>query len=111
MIPQKFKLKKDVGSIVFRAGTQIVSINKETQISEELYNLCCKFGKSHCFDIMGEEKGQKKSPLISQFPASLSTLNEVSTDESDLPLVPNKRLEDVSIPQPKKRGRPFKSKD
>jgi hypothetical protein len=47
MIPQKFKLKKDVGSIVFRAGTQIVSITKETQISEELYNLCCKFGKSH----------------------------------------------------------------
>ena len=111
MIPQKFKLKKDVGSIVFRAGTQIVSITKETQISEELYNLCCKFGKSHCFDIMGEEKGQKKNPLTSQFPASLSTLNEVSTDESDLPLVPNKRLEDVSIPQPKKRGRPFKSKD
>jgi hypothetical protein len=111
MIPQKFKLKKDVGSIVFRAGTQIVSITKETQISEELYNLCCKFGKSHCFDIMGEEKGQKKNPLASQFPASLSTLNEVSTDESDLPLVPNKRLEDVSIPQPKKRGRPFKSKD
>jgi hypothetical protein len=111
MIPQKFKLKKDVGSIVFRAGTQIVSITKETQISEELYNLCCKFGKSHCFDIMGEEKGQKKNPLASQFPASLSILNEVSTDESDLPLVPNKRLEDVSIPQPKKRGRPFKSKD
>ena len=111
MIPQKFKLKKDVGSIVFRAGTQIVSITKETQISEELYNLCCKFGKSHCFDIMGEEKGQKKNPLASQFPASLSTLNEVPTDESDLPLVPNKRLEDVSIPQPKKRGRPFKSKD
>jgi hypothetical protein len=111
MIPQKFKLKKDVGSIVFRAGTQIVSITKETQISEELYNLCCKFGKSHCFDIMGEEKGQKKNQLTSQFPASLSTLNEVPTDESDLPLVPNKRLEDVSTPQPKKRGRPFKSKD
>jgi hypothetical protein len=111
MIPQKFKLKKDVGSIVFRAGTQIVSITKETQISEELYNLCCKFGKSHCFDIMGEEKGQKKNQLASQFPASLSTLNEVPTDESDLPLVPNKRLEDVSIPQPKKKGRPFKSKD
>jgi hypothetical protein len=111
MIPQKFKLKKDVGSIVFRAGTQIVSINKETQISEELYNLCCKFGKSHCFDIMGEEKGQKKSLSTSQFPAYLSTLNEVPTDESDLPLVPNKRLEDASIPQPKKRGRPFKSKD
>jgi hypothetical protein len=111
MIPQKFKLKKDVGSIVFRAGTQIVSITKETQISEELYNLCCKFGKSHCFDIMGEEKGQKKSQLASQFPVSLSILNEVPTDESDLPLVPNKRLEDVSIPQPKKRGRPFKSKD
>jgi hypothetical protein len=111
MIPQKFKLKKDVGSIVFRAGTQIVSITKETQISEELYNLCCKFGKSHCFDIMGEEKEQKKSLSTSQFPASLSTLNEVSTDESDLPLVPNKRLEDASIPQPKKRGRPFKSKD
>ena len=111
MIPQKFKLKKDVGSIVFRAGTQIVSITKETQISEELYNLCCKFGKSHCFDVMGEEKGQKKSLSKSQFPASLSTLNEVPTDESDLPLVPNKRLEDVSTPQPKKRGRPFKSKD
>jgi hypothetical protein len=111
MIPQKFKLKKDVGSIVFRAGTQIVSINKETQISEELYNLCCKFGKSHCFDIMGEEKGQKKSLSTSQFPVFLSTLNEVPTDESDLPLVPNKRLEDVSTPQPKKRGRPFKSKD
>lgn len=110
--PQKYRLKKEFSTITFRAGTQIVPINKETPISEELYNLCCKFGKSHCFDIMGEDKGQKKSELKSQLPDALLTLNEVPTVEIDLSKVQEVKQTDVSTTeQPKKKGRPFKSKD
>jgi len=119
MNPQKYKLTKGITNMTFRAGTQIVSISKETQITKELYELCCKFGKSHCFDVMTEEQGQKKSVLKSQLPASLSTLNEVPTVEIDLNKAQEVKQPDASLEalkalhkiDKKKPGRPAKSKD
>jgi hypothetical protein len=66
----QFQLKKQFKQLVFRAGGQIVTINNDN-LNEGLYKLAVQHGKEHCFEKVGEVKGQKKSQLVNPLPQSL----------------------------------------
>lgn len=100
-----YKMVNGKGSVVFRYNGSMVSVNSNN-LTDELAELAIKAGYSHCFEKQNFVKKNEKQ-LNSQLPESLSTLNEVSTEETEsLPAVENKR-EGASLT--KKKGR--KKKD
>jgi hypothetical protein len=104
----KYKLKSNISQVVFRdASRNLISITNDN-ITDELVKIATIHGKGHCFE---ELKEVKKNVSQSAYPSQpvTSILNAVQTVESDLPGVPNKRL-DAST-EVKKRGRKPKLKE